>query len=149
MAQKNWSHGLLLVSRIRDRMQRIPQVHFGYYGSVRNRTGRSRCCCCCCYVSFNMQEHFELLWRRLSNKSKYSQLLIDYIFQEHDKGGCFHWWMIVFGNSLPGWIHMAKNGQAIAYILLDPNCSCSTHYNLIVLSLGCCTLFPKYRISLS
>lgn len=66
----------------------------------------------------------------LSNKSQHSQLLIDYIFQEHDKRGCFQWWMIVFCNPLPGWVHMATTGQAIAYITFDSNCSCSVHFPL-------------------
>ena len=97
---------------VRNPSQSLVRVQSDRCGSVRNRTGHS----CCCYVSFNRQEHFEPLWLRLSNKSKYSQLLIDYLFQEHEEWRCFHWGMIVFRNTLPGWLHMSTAGRAIAYI---------------------------------
>lgn len=83
----------------KEEVQLIPQVQSGHCVSTRNRPGHSHCCCC--HDSFNKQEHFEPLWLGLSNKSKHGQLLIDYIFQEHDKEGCSHWWMVVFSNPLP------------------------------------------------
>lgn len=93
---KNWSHGLSSVSGFRAEVQQLPQVQSGHCVCARNAVGCSYSCSCR-YDSLNMQEHFEPLWRGLSAKSKHSLLLIDYISQEHDKGGSDRWFCCLIG----------------------------------------------------
>lgn len=140
---KYGSHGLWLVSGFREEVQLIPQVQSGHCVSTRSRPGRSRCCCC--HDSFNKQEHFEPLWLGLSNKSKHGQLLIDYIFQEHDMEGCFHWWMIVFSNPLPSY---NWTGYCINFIwvkMFMQHTFSSKHYNLSISPQDCCSYCCFYQ----